>query len=149
MGQLRRIRSIWVRNVGTYVWRVGPLRGTRYDTYAANWMYNMHMPVLDIWTWPRGDVPRLGLTGRDVGLLRGLNYEILTQGLIWLIEYSYHQCIPSFPEAHLQRTPCLSVLGLKQHQDGWTTGKFSRVCTSEDKSAQKRLWLVCRASVWS
>jgi hypothetical protein len=50
---------------------VGPLGGTRYDMYAANWTYGMHMPVLDVWTWPRGGVPGLGLTDEDVGLLRG------------------------------------------------------------------------------
>jgi hypothetical protein len=38
----------------------------------------------------RGDVPGLGLTDGDVGLLRGVNYDILAQGLIGLIEYSYH-----------------------------------------------------------
>jgi hypothetical protein len=40
--------------------------------------------------------------------------DILTQGLIGLIESSYHQGIPSFLEAHLQRTLRLSVLGLEQ-----------------------------------
>jgi hypothetical protein len=49
---------------------------------------------------------------------KGVDYDILTQGLIGLIEYSYHQGIPSFPEAHLQRTPGLSVFGLEQFQDG-------------------------------
>jgi hypothetical protein len=44
--------------------------------------------------------------------------DILTQGLIRLIEYSYHQDISSFPEAHVQRTLGLSVLGLEQLQDG-------------------------------
>jgi hypothetical protein len=43
--------------------------------------------------------------------------DILTQGLIGLIEYSYHQGIPYFLEAHLQRTPGLSVLGPEQFQD--------------------------------
>jgi hypothetical protein len=66
----------------------------------------------------RGDVPSLGLTDEDVGLLRGMDCDILAQGLIGLIEYSYHQGIPSFSEACLQRTPGLSVLGLKQFQDG-------------------------------
>jgi hypothetical protein len=58
----------------------------------------MHMPVLDVRTWPRGDVLDLGMTDEDVGLLRGggVNYDILTQGLIELIEYSYHQGIPFF-----------------------------------------------------
>jgi hypothetical protein len=84
---------------------VGPLGGTWYDTYAANWTYGTRMPVLDVHMWPRGDVPGLGLTDEDVGLLRGLDCDILAQGLMGLIEYSYHQGIPSFPEAHLQRTP--------------------------------------------
>jgi hypothetical protein len=30
-----------------------------------------HMMTLDIQTWPRGEVPGLGLTDDDVGLLRG------------------------------------------------------------------------------
>jgi hypothetical protein len=95
------------------------------------------MSVLDVRTWPRGDVPGLGLTDEDISLLRGVDCDILTQGLIGLIEYSYHQGIPSFLEAHLQRTPGLSVLGPEQFQDGWSIEKFSRVYTSEDKSAQK------------
>jgi hypothetical protein len=47
------------------------------------------MSVLDVWTWPRGDVPGLGLTDGDVGLLRGVDCDILTQGLIGLIEYCF------------------------------------------------------------
>jgi hypothetical protein len=80
---------------------VGPLGGTRYGTYAANWTYGTRMPVLDVRTWPRGDVPDLRLTDEDVDLLRGVDCDILAQGLIGLIEYSYHQGIPSFPEARL------------------------------------------------
>jgi hypothetical protein len=76
------------------------------------------MPVLDVRTWPRGDIPGLGLTDEDVGLLREVDCDILAQGLIELIEYSYHQGISSFPKAHLQRTPGLSVLGPEQFQDG-------------------------------
>jgi hypothetical protein len=97
---------------------VSPLKGTRYGTYTANWTYNTHMLVLDVRTWSRGDVPALGLTDEDIGLLRGVDCDILTQGLIGLIEYSYHQGIPSFPEVHLQRTLGLSVLSLEQFQDG-------------------------------
>jgi hypothetical protein len=59
----------------------------------------MHMPVLDVRTWRRGDLPGLGLTDWDVGLLRGVDCDILAQGLIGLIEYSYHQGIPSFLKA--------------------------------------------------
>jgi hypothetical protein len=50
---------------------VGPLGGTRYGTHATNWAYGMRMTVLDVRMWPRGDVPGLGLTDGDVGLLRG------------------------------------------------------------------------------
>jgi hypothetical protein len=85
--------------------------------YAATWTYDTCMTVLDVRTWPRGDVPSLGLTDEDIGLVKGVNCDILAQGLIGLIEYSYHQGIPSFPEAHLQRTPGLSVLGPEQFQD--------------------------------
>jgi hypothetical protein len=52
----------------------------------------------------------LGLTDWDVGLLRGVDCDILAQGLIGLIEYSYHQGIPYFLEAQLKRTMRLSVL---------------------------------------
>jgi hypothetical protein len=100
--------------VGTYARRVRPLKGTRYDTYAANWTYGMRISVLDVRTWPRGDVPGLGLTDEDASLLRGVDCDILTQGLIGLIEYSYHQDIPSFLKVHLQRTLGLNVLGPEQ-----------------------------------
>jgi hypothetical protein len=50
---------------------VGPLGGTQYGTYAANWTYGMCMLVLEVWMWPRGDIPDLGLTNGDVGLLWG------------------------------------------------------------------------------
>jgi hypothetical protein len=92
---------------------MGPLGGTRYDTYAANWTYSMCM-LVHMQTWQRWDVPGLGLTDGNVGLLRGVDCDILAQGLIGLIEYSYHQGIPSFSKAQLQRTPELSVLDLKQ-----------------------------------
>jgi hypothetical protein len=55
-----------------------------------------HMTTLDTQTWLRGEVPRLGLTDEDVSLLRGVDcdilaprWDILAQGLIELIEYSY------------------------------------------------------------
>jgi hypothetical protein len=66
---------------------VSPLGGTRYGTYAANWTYGTRMPVLDVRTRPRGDIPGLGLTDGEVGLLRGVDCDILAQGLIVLIEY--------------------------------------------------------------
>jgi hypothetical protein len=65
-GQVRRIHgSVRVRDVGTYAWHVGPLGGTRHDTYAANWTCGTRMPILDVRTWPG-----LG-TDEDVGLLKG------------------------------------------------------------------------------
>jgi hypothetical protein len=56
-----------------------------------------HMMTLDTHRWLRGEVPSLGLTDEDVGLLRGVDCDILApvdgdilaQGLIELIEYSY------------------------------------------------------------
>jgi hypothetical protein len=70
----------------------------------------------------RGEVPGLGLTNEDVGLLREvdcdilapLDGDILAQDLIELIEYSYQQGASSFSEACLKRTFGLSVLGLEQ-----------------------------------
>jgi hypothetical protein len=51
IGQVRRIRgSVQVRDVGTYAWCVGPLGGTRHDTYAANWTCGTRMPILDVRT---------------------------------------------------------------------------------------------------
>jgi hypothetical protein len=41
------------------------------------------------------------------------------------------------------------VLDLEQFQDGWSTGRFFWMCTSEDKSAQKRLGLIYGDSLWS
>jgi hypothetical protein len=40
--------------------------------------------------------------------------DILAQGLIELIEYSYQQGASSFLEAYLERTSKLSMLGLEQ-----------------------------------
>ena len=40
------------------------------------------------------------------------------QGLIGLIGYPYQQVATSFPEAGLQRTPRLSVLGPEKFEDG-------------------------------
>ena len=59
-----------------------------------------------------------GLTDDGVGLLRGKGCEILAQGSIRLIGYSYQQVATSFPEAHSKRTSRLSVLGSEQFEDG-------------------------------
>jgi hypothetical protein len=52
-----------------------------------------HMTTLDTQTWLRVEVPGLGLTDEDVGLLRGWivisrprGWDVLAQGLIKLIE---------------------------------------------------------------
>jgi hypothetical protein len=60
----------------------------------------------------------LRLTNEDVGLLSGVDCDILTQGLKEVIEYLYHQGISSFLEAQLKRTLGLSMLDLEQFQDG-------------------------------
>jgi hypothetical protein len=60
----------------------------------------------------------LGVDRRGRRSSKGVDCDILAQGLIGLIEYSYHQSIPSFLEARLQRTSGLSVFGLEQFQDG-------------------------------
>jgi hypothetical protein len=39
------------------------------------------MTTLDIQTWLRGEVPGLGLTDEDVGLLRGVDCDILAPGM--------------------------------------------------------------------
>jgi hypothetical protein len=50
--------------------------------------------------------------------LSNQNCDILAQGLIELIEYSYHQGIPFFSESQLKRTLWLSVLNMEQFQYG-------------------------------
>jgi hypothetical protein len=97
---------------------VGPLGGTRYGMYTADWTCGTCMPVLDVRTWLRRDASGLGLTDEDVDLLRRVYCDILAQDLIGLIEYTYHQGIASFLKAHVQRTLGLSVLGPEQFQDG-------------------------------
>jgi hypothetical protein len=51
----------------------------------------------------------------------GSGCDNLAQGLIGLIEYSYHQGIPSFSEAYLQRT-----LGLRLTQSNFRMGDRRR-----------------------
>jgi hypothetical protein len=40
-----------------------------------------HMTTLVTQTWLRGEVPGLGLTDEDVGLLRGVDCDILAPGM--------------------------------------------------------------------
>ena len=83
-----------------------------------------HMTTLDIQTWPRGEVPGLGLTDEDAGLLSGVDCDILAKGLIKLIEYPYQQGASPFSEAYLERTSKLSVLSLEQFGLGDRPGSF-------------------------
>jgi hypothetical protein len=70
----------------------------------------------------------LGLTDEDIGLLRGVDCDILTlvdcdilaQGLIELIVYSYQKGVSSFSEVYLERTSKLSVIDLEQFAMGVT-----------------------------
>jgi hypothetical protein len=59
----------------------------------------------------------LGVDRRGRRSSKRVDCDILTQGLIGLVEYLYHQCIPSFPEDQLKRTMRLSVLDPEQFQD--------------------------------
>jgi hypothetical protein len=38
-----------------------------------------HMTTIDIQTWPRVEVPGLGLTNKDFDLLRGVDCDIVAQ----------------------------------------------------------------------
>jgi hypothetical protein len=40
------------------------------------------MTTLDIQTWPRVEVPGLRLTDEDVGLLMGVDCDILAHGMV-------------------------------------------------------------------
>jgi hypothetical protein len=42
----------------------------------------LHMTTLDTQTWLRGEVTGLGLTDEDVGLLRGLDCDILAPRMV-------------------------------------------------------------------
>jgi hypothetical protein len=53
-----------------------------------------------------------------------LGWDILAQGLIELIVYSYQQGAFSFSEAYIERTSKLSVLGLEQFGMGDRPGSF-------------------------
>jgi hypothetical protein len=45
--------------------------------YAANWMYDTHISLLDIRTWSREDILALGLTDKHVSLLGGVDCDIM------------------------------------------------------------------------
>jgi hypothetical protein len=76
------------------------------------------MPVPDIRMWPRGDVSGLGLTDGDVGLLRGVDYDILAQGLIGFDRILIPAMYSFFSGSLTEKNYVLSVLSLEQFQDG-------------------------------
>jgi hypothetical protein len=57
---------------GSGIWRM----------WAQSGHMAWHMTTLDIQTWPRGEVPGLGLTDEDVSLLRGVDCDILAPGMV-------------------------------------------------------------------
>jgi hypothetical protein len=143
-GQVRRIRgSVRVRDVGTYAWRVGPLGGARHGMYAANWTCGTRMPILDVRTWPTGDVPGLG-TDEDVGLLRGVDCNIPPRlnrinSILIPPSCNFFSGSPSVKNSRVKRAWPGAI-------SGWVTDReVFPGAQSEDKSAQKRLGLVCRA----
>jgi hypothetical protein len=69
--------------------------------------------------------------------------DILAQGLIGLIEYSYQQGASSFSEVYLEKTSGLSVLGLEKSWMDDRPGSLLVCARVGTKCAQKRLVLVC------
>jgi hypothetical protein len=63
----------------------------------------------------------------ECDILAPVDGDILAQGLIELIVYSYQQGVSSFSEACLERPSKFSVLGLEQFGMGDPIGKFYRV----------------------
>jgi hypothetical protein len=78
--------------------------------YAANWMYGTHISVQDVRRWSRENVPSLELTDGDISLLKGVDYDIMTQNLIGLIRILIPIRYAFFLEAYLQRTPGSLIL---------------------------------------
>jgi hypothetical protein len=100
------------------------------------------MLILDVRTWPRGDVPGLG-TDEDVGLLRGW---IVTPPRLNRI----NNILISLSCNFFFGNPSAKNSGVKRAWPGaiseWVTDQeVFPGAQSEDKSMQKRLGLVCRA----
>jgi hypothetical protein len=62
---------------GLGVWVYGAWR-----MWARSGHIAWHMMTLDIQTWPRGEVPGLGLIDEDVCLLRAMDCDILAPGMV-------------------------------------------------------------------
>jgi hypothetical protein len=78
-----------------------------------------HALALDPRTWPREDVPGLGLIDEDVDLLRGGVCDIPVQGLIELIRILIPISCNFFSGSPSLKTPKLSLLGLER----WVTDR--------------------------
>jgi hypothetical protein len=76
--------------------------------------------VCQYWTYKHGQMGCfwLGVDRQGHRSSKGVDYDILTQDLIGLIEYPYHKSIPSFLQVQLQRTLGSSVFDLDKFQDG-------------------------------
>jgi hypothetical protein len=59
-----------------------------------------------------------GVDRREHRSSKGVDCDILAQGFIELIEYSYQQDASSFSEVYLERISRLSILDLEQSLDG-------------------------------
>jgi hypothetical protein len=70
-------------------------------------------------TWPREDVPVLGLIDEDVNLLRGGVCDISAQGLIGLIWILIPTSCNFFSGSPSRKTPKLSMLSLER----WVTDR--------------------------
>jgi hypothetical protein len=100
-----------------------------------------HALALDPRTWPREDVPGLGLIDEDIDLLRRGVCDILAQGLIGLIRILIPISCNFFSGSPSLKTLKLSVLGSER----WVTNRevLSRVRMSEDKVRRKDMcWSV-------
>jgi hypothetical protein len=137
-----------IRDVGTYVWRISSLGGTRYGTYAANWTYCTHISILNIQMWSKWNVLDLGLTDEDVCLLSSVDCDISRLNrinkIIILSRYTFFSENSTIKNFRVKRAWPRAI-------SRWVTDQkvFPSARTSEDKSAQKRLVLICGASLWS
>ena len=98
--------------------------------------------------WQRAHLlwwPYCGYTKSDCCSQQGCDTP--AQCLIGLIGYSYQQVATSSPEAGLQRTSRLSMLGPEQFGDGWPTGKWFPGAHEWGQNVQKRHVLVCEGSL--
>jgi hypothetical protein len=124
---------------GLEVWVYGA-----WCLWARSGHMEWHMTTLDTQTWLRGEVPGLGLTNENVGLLRGCIVISWTLGW-WYPGLRLNRInrvsIPTrcifFSKAYLERTSKLNVLGLEQFGMGDRPGSFLGCAWVRTKCAQK------------